>query len=122
MPSRLLLPSWLTGLLAAAVIAVGTLPAGTHAATLPAAVGGQPMPSLAPMLTRVTPAVVNISSTTHVPVRDAYFDDPMVRQFFGLPATPRERRTDRTIPASVGQIPVTLGRVLWGLGSYRLPA
>jgi Do/DeqQ family serine protease len=81
----------LTGLLAAAVIAVGTLPAGTHAATLPAAVGGQPMPSLAPMLTRVTPAVVNISSTTHVPVRDAYFDDPMVRQFFGLPATPRER-------------------------------
>jgi Do/DeqQ family serine protease len=81
----------LTGLLAAAVIAVGTLPAGTHAATLPAAVDGQPMPSLAPMLTRVTPAVVNISSTTHVPVRDAYFDDPMVRQFFGLPATPRER-------------------------------
>ncbi|HZX72111.1 MAG TPA: DegQ family serine endoprotease [Rhodanobacter sp.] len=49
------------------------------------------MPSLAPMLTRVTPAVVNISSTTRVPVRDAYFDDPMVRQFFGLPATPRER-------------------------------
>ena len=91
MPSRLLLPSWLTGLLAAAVIAVGTLPAGAHAATLPAAVDGQPMPSLAPMLTRVTPAVVNISSTTHVPVRDAYFDDPMVRQFFGLPATPRER-------------------------------
>ena len=91
MPSRPLLPSWLTGLLAAAVIAVGTLPAGAHAATLPAAVDGQPMPSLAPMLTRVTPAVVNISSTTHVPVRDAYFDDPMVRQFFGLPATPRER-------------------------------
>ena len=91
MPSRLLLPSWLTGLLAAAVIAVGTLPAGAHAATLPAAVDGQPTPSLAPMLTRVTPAVVNISSTTHVPVRDAYFDDPMVRQFFGLPATPRER-------------------------------
>ncbi|TAM04435.1 MAG: Do family serine endopeptidase, partial [Rhodanobacter sp.] len=29
--------------------------------------------------------------TTRVPVRDAYFDDPMVRQFFGLPATPRER-------------------------------
>ncbi|MGB3749618.1 MAG: Do family serine endopeptidase [Rhodanobacter sp.] len=84
-------PSWLAGLLAALVIAVGTLPSGARAATLPAAVDGQPMPSLAPMLTRVTPAVVNISSTTHVPVRDAYFDDPMVRQFFGLPPTPRER-------------------------------
>ena len=85
------MPSWLTGLLAALVIAFGTLPGAGRAATLPAAIDGQPMPSLAPMLTRVTPAVVNISSTTHVPVRDAYFDDPMVRQFFGLPPTPRER-------------------------------
>ena len=61
------------------------------AATLPAAVDGQPMPSLAPMLKRVTPAVVNISTKTRVRVRNAYFDDPMFRQFFGLPTTPRER-------------------------------
>ena len=100
-------PSWLTGLLAALVIAFGTLPGAGRAATLPAAIDGQPMPSLAPMLTRVTPAVVNISSTTHVPVRDAYFDDPMVRQFFGLPPTPRERveqsqgaRLPRRLPAA----------------------
>jgi serine protease DegQ len=82
------LPS-LTVLLAAAVI--GIAPGFGRAATLPAAVDGQPMPSLAPMLTRVTPAVVNISTKTRVQVRDAYFSDPMVRQFFGLPATPRER-------------------------------
>ncbi len=87
-PHSRLLP-WLAGLLAAAVI--GFAPGGARAATLPAAIDGQPMPSLAPMLQRVTPAVVNISTTTRVPVRDAYFDDPMVRQFFGLPATPRER-------------------------------
>ncbi len=85
--SRLL--HWLTGLLAAAVI--GIAPGTGGAATLPTAVDGQPMPSLAPMLTRVTPAVVNISTRTRVQVRDAYFDDPMVRQFFGLPAAPRER-------------------------------
>jgi len=85
--SRLL--HWLTGLLAAAVI--GIVPGAGRAATLPPAVDGQPMPSLAPMLTRVTPAVVNISTKTRVQVRDAYFDDPMVRQFFGLPAAPRER-------------------------------
>jgi Do/DeqQ family serine protease len=77
--------------LVAIVLAGGLLPTTSRAATLPAAIDGQPMPSLAPMLTRVTPAVVNISSTTRVPVRDAYFGDPMMRQFFGLPATPRER-------------------------------
>jgi serine protease DegQ len=79
---------WLASLLLSAA-AIGLAPA--RAATLPAAVNGQPMPSLAPMLTRVTPAVVNISTKTRVQVRDAYFDDPMVRQFFGLPAAPRER-------------------------------
>ncbi|MDE1893854.1 MAG: Do family serine endopeptidase [Pseudomonadota bacterium] len=88
-PSRLL--HWYGGLFAALLIAAALAPPGARAGALPAAVDGQPMPSLAPMLTRVTPAVVNISSTTRVPVRDAYFDDPMVRQFFGLPATPRER-------------------------------
>jgi Do/DeqQ family serine protease len=82
---------WLAGGLTAAVIAIGTWPASGHAGTLPAAVDGQPMPSLAPMLTRVTPAVVNISSKTRVQVRDAFFDDPMMRQFFGLPGSPRER-------------------------------
>ncbi|HET6632530.1 MAG TPA: DegQ family serine endoprotease [Rhodanobacteraceae bacterium] len=61
------------------------------AATLPAQVAGEPLPSLAPMLEKVTPAVVNIASRTHVRVRSPYFDDPIFRQFFGLPAVPRER-------------------------------
>ncbi|UGB45139.1 DegQ family serine endoprotease [Frateuria edaphi] len=60
-------------------------------AALPASVAGQPMPSLAPMLQKVTPAVVNISTRTRVAVRDPYFDDPIFRQFFGLPSSPRER-------------------------------
>ncbi|MCE5233659.1 MAG: Do family serine endopeptidase [Mizugakiibacter sp.] len=50
-----------------------------------------PLPSLAPMLTQVTPAVVNISSKTHVRVRDPFFDDPFFRRFFGVPDMPRER-------------------------------
>jgi serine protease DegQ len=81
----------LPGLLMAATLAVGFAPAGSRAATLPAAIDGQPMPSLAPMLTRVTPAVVNISTKTRVAVREAYFDDPMMRRFFGLPNAPRQR-------------------------------
>ncbi|MGE7139317.1 Do family serine endopeptidase [Luteibacter sp. NPDC031894] len=60
-------------------------------ASLPPAVDGQPMPSLAPMLAKVTPAVVNISTKTHVRVRDPYFDDPLFRQLFGGGGMPRER-------------------------------
>jgi serine protease DegQ len=64
--------------------------APAHAA-LPVAVDGAPMPSLAPMLERATPAVVNIASRTRVTVRNPYFDDPMYRRFFGMPNLPRER-------------------------------
>ncbi|WP_049621559.1 Do family serine endopeptidase [Frateuria defendens] len=78
----------LGALLALSVAAA--LPLAGHAA-LPAAVGGQLLPSLAPMLEKVTPAVVNISTKTRVRVRDPFFDDPMFRQFFGLPGTSRER-------------------------------
>src|SRR5690349_9813124 len=61
-----------------------------HAA-LPAAVDGAPLPSLAPMLERATPAVVNIASRARVRVRNPYFDDPMFRRFFGMPNLPQER-------------------------------
>ena len=62
------------------------------AGTLPEAVGGQPMPSLAPMLAKVSPAVVNISSTSHRRVAvNPFFSDPIMRQFFGLPAVPPTR-------------------------------
>src|SRR5699024_6319949 len=53
-------------------------------------VDGQPMQSLAPMLADVTPAVVNISSKTHVRVRSPFFSDPFFRRFFGG-GVPRER-------------------------------
>ena len=60
-------------------------------AQLPAAVDGQPLPSLAPMIERAQPAVVNINSQTHVRVRDPFFDDPFFRRFFNTPGAPRER-------------------------------
>ncbi len=72
----------LTWVLAAA------LPLVAHAER-PPIVDGRPMNSLAPMLEHVTPAVVNISSTTHVRVRDPFFSDPMFRRFFGG-GVPRE--------------------------------
>jgi serine protease DegQ len=65
--------------------------APSAAAGLPVAVDGQPLPSLAPMLERVVPAVVNISSKTRVSVRNPLMEDPFFRQFFGMQNAPRER-------------------------------
>ncbi|MCB1578859.1 MAG: trypsin-like peptidase domain-containing protein, partial [Xanthomonadales bacterium] len=67
------------------------LASGAVAASLPPAVDGQPLPTLAPMIDRVTPAVVNINTKTRVQVRDPFFDDPIFRRFFNIPNQPRER-------------------------------
>jgi serine protease Do/serine protease DegQ len=77
-----------------AAIAAIALVAGTpaFAGTLPVAVDGQKLPSLAPMLAKVSPAVVNISSTSHKRVAvNPFFSDPFMRQFFGLPVVPPSR-------------------------------
>ncbi|HEY2347182.1 MAG TPA: Do family serine endopeptidase [Xanthomonadaceae bacterium] len=61
-----------------------------HAA-LPPEAGGQPLPSLAPMLHSVTPAVVSIQSKHIVRTRNPLGEDPFFRQFFGIPDVPQER-------------------------------
>ena len=60
-------------------------------AALPAAVGDEPLPSLAPVLERVTPSVVNVYTQTRVRVRSPLLDDPFFRRFFNVPETARER-------------------------------
>jgi Do/DeqQ family serine protease len=55
---------------------------------------GEKLPSLAPMLERVLPAVVNIATESRVRVEDnPLFQDPFFRRFFGVPEAPRERQT-----------------------------
>ena len=62
-------------------------------AALPAQVEGQPLPTLAPMLERATPAVVNIASESRVALRrNPLLNDPFFRHFFDLPDQPRERK------------------------------
>lgn len=61
-------------------------------ATLPASMDGQALPSLAPMLEKVTPAVVNIATQSRVATqRNPLQDDPFFRRFFNIPDQPRER-------------------------------
>ncbi|KLD64296.1 heat-shock protein [Dyella japonica DSM 16301] len=83
-------PRFIRRMAAAVLVLIAATPFASHAA-LPVSIDGQPLPSLAPMLQKVTPAVVNISTKTRVQVRDPFFDDPVFRQFFGLQGSPRSR-------------------------------
>ncbi|HYG08209.1 MAG TPA: Do family serine endopeptidase [Stenotrophomonas sp.] len=59
------------------------------AAALPASLGGQPLPSLAPMLQQAMPAVVSVNTKQVVRVRNPFFSDPFFRRLF--PDVPQER-------------------------------
>ena len=72
-------------------------PAHLSAGALPVAVDGVALPSLAPMLEKVTPAVVNISTVGRVKQSNGLMDDPFFRRFFDLPDTP-----SRAQPQSLG--------------------
>ena len=80
---------------AAAAVAAGcTLMAGgaAHAATPPLPMRDG-VPTLAPLLEKVTPAVVNISVATVAPERfNPLFRDPFFRRFFDLPGDAPARR------------------------------
>lgn len=60
--------------------------------------------SLAPMLDRVTPGVVNISTTATVkPQSHPYYGDPFFRWFFGnRPQQPRQQPNEQSRPNSLG--------------------
>ena len=76
------------------VVALALCCALTAQAGLPAQLAdGERLPSLAPMLERTTPAVVNIATYTTVPVRNPLLEDPFFRRFFNLPDERRFRRT-----------------------------
>jgi serine protease Do/serine protease DegQ len=50
------------------------------------------LPTLAPIVSQVTPAVVNISVITRSPMEDnPLFRDPFFRRFFNLPERPQRR-------------------------------
>jgi len=75
------------------VVAAAGMPAS---AAMPAAVGETPVPSLSPMIKKVSPGVVNIATRGTIRERgpqNPLLDDPFFRRFFDVPpqAGPRER-------------------------------
>ena len=80
-----------SALAAALVLATAVAPAA-----MPSAVGDTPVPSLSPMIKKVSPAIVNIATrgTIHEKgPQNPLLDDPFFRRFFDVPqdSGPRER-------------------------------
>lgn len=82
---------WCKASLVLSVLSV-LLVSGSVSAQLPFALAdGQPLPSLAPMLDQITPAVVNIATYTTVKVRNPLLEDPFFRRFFRVPDSEAQR-------------------------------
>ena len=64
------------------------------AGALPDSVNGQALPSLAPMLERITPAVVNITTEGKQKIDESILNDPFFKRFFGN--VQGERKIDGT--------------------------
>ena len=54
------------------------------------------VPSLAPMLENVTPAVVNIYTISESEQRNQLIDDPFLRKFFNIPNQQKSRKRNRS--------------------------
>src|SRR5712692_7038089 len=82
---------------AIAPLAVASLARPALAAAPIPEVGGT-VPSLAPMLSRITPGVVNIAVRGRVKEQNPLLQDPFFRRFFNLPQNqqPEERETQAT--------------------------
>ncbi|MCR9278562.1 MAG: Do family serine endopeptidase [Pseudomonadaceae bacterium] len=76
------------------------LPLGAGAA-LPVAVEGDALPSLAPMIERASPSVVNIATYTTVQVRNPLLEDPFFRRFFNVPRQRRQVRRTQSAGSGV---------------------
>lgn len=73
-------------------------------AALPAADSqGKPLPSLAPMLKQITPAVVNISVKSTQTINNPLLNDPFFRHFFGSPhgSMPPQKRQSSSAGSGV---------------------
>ncbi|MBE0620812.1 MAG: DegQ family serine endoprotease [Burkholderiales bacterium] len=72
---------------AALLLSLLLIVAPAASASLP--IDAKGLPTLAPMLAEVTPAVVNISVRTRAPMEDnPLFQDPLFRRFFNIPDRP----------------------------------
>jgi len=90
----------LTGTVCAALLLLSPIVVSAHMP--PPFVQGQPVPTLAPIIKRVSPAVVNISTSGHVTLQQSpFFNDPFFQQFFGMPNQPSMQQNFRALGSGV---------------------
>jgi Do/DeqQ family serine protease len=65
---------------------------------------GNPLPTLAPMLKSVNPAVVNIAIFANQEIYNPLYNDPFFRRFFNIPNQPRYRQNKQKQSAGSGVI------------------
>lgn len=94
----------MTGLLCRAALALALF-SGATSAQLPARANGQDMPTLAPLVKQVEPAVVSIATkgTVNAPT-NPLMDDPFFRRFFGFPDQQQPQRRREVQSAGSGVI------------------
>jgi len=83
-------------LAAATLTGVAALLPAPNAFAAASASVAQGVPSLAPMLQEVMPAVVNIAVTSKVEIQNPLLQDPFFRRFFDIPDQPQERESQAT--------------------------
>ena len=92
------------GLALAAAVAM-TAPGQTAQAQVPARIGGQEFPSLAPLVKQVEPAVVSIATKGSISApANPLMEDPFFRRFFGFPDQQQQQRRRQVQSAGSGVI------------------
>jgi len=87
--------------LTAFIFIVLTLFASKTILAIPSFINNEPLPSLAPVLEKVTPAVVNIATKSFIQQREnPLLQDPFFRQFFQLPSQ-TQKRTSQSLGSGV---------------------
>lgn len=95
---RVLVVTWIATLTA-------TLPAAAQTADMPLFLNEDGLPTLAPLLAEVTPAVVNISVESRQTVKmNPLFNDPFFRQFFEMQPMPQQPLQRQQMSAGSGVI------------------
>jgi len=97
-------PARLAGTMILALTLAGVAAGATLPVALPVAVGDQELPTLAPMIERAAPAVVNIATrgTVEVQSRNPFLEDPFFRRFFEQdPDTAPRRRSTQSAGSGV---------------------
>ena len=82
-----------------------TLPATAQTADRPMFLNDDGLPTLAPLLAEVTPAVVNVSvESLQTLDTNPLFNDPFFRRFFDMQPMPQQPRQRRQMSAGSGVI------------------